>query len=315
VARLLAPAMAFVCIGVGFSDAAFSQSECNRECLIGFADRFTKALVEHEPGRAQLAKNAKYTENGQSLKPGDGLWATAGEDSQYRLYATDPAAGQVVLLGVFKESGTPVVAAIRLKVDVRQVTQAEVIVARNDPAVPFRPELLTAPRSVFNEFVDPGERQPRENLLGLLNTYFDGFDENDTGKRIPFDKECQRIENGAEVSGATDPGADPIRRLGCLEQLNTGWSKMVTSVRERRFLVVDDERGLVFAVEFFDYAGVLKTVKLSDGTTLAVPAGMQKPCSLMVANLIKIKAGKVRLVEAVVVPVPYGMKSGWGRQQ
>ena len=304
---------AFLCLSVGLSNAALSQSECDRECLIGFADRFTKALVDHEPGRAQLAKNVKYTENGQALKPGDGLWATAGEDSPYRLYATDPAAGQVALFGVFKEGGSPVIAAIRLKIDARQVVQAEVIVARNDPSVPFRPELLISPRPVFSEVVEPGDRQQRENLLGLLNTYFDGFDDQDSGKRIPFDKECQRIENGAEVSGATDPNADAIRRLGCLDQLNTGWSKMVTSVRERRFLVVDDERGLVFAVEFFDYSGVLKTVRLNDGTTLAVPPGMQKPCSLLVANLIKIKGGKVRQVEAVVVPVPYGMRSGWTR--
>jgi hypothetical protein len=88
---------------------------------------------------------------------------------------------------------------------------------------------------------------------------------------------------------------------------------MVTAVRERRFLVVDVERGLVFAVEFFDYAGLLKTVRLTDGTTLAVPPGMLKPNSLMVANLLKIKDKKVRQVEAVVVPVPYGMRSGWTR--
>jgi len=315
-ARYFSSTFALTLLGVVVSQAARSQSgeACDRECLIGFADRFIKSLVAHEPGRGQLAKTVKYTENGQTLRPGDGFWASVTEDSTYRIYAADPAAGQVVWLGVMKEGGTPVIVAVRLRVEAREITQAEAVIARNEPAIPFRPELLASPHPLFTEAAPSTDRPSREKMLGIVNTYLDGFDENDSGKGIPFDKECQRIENGLETAGATDPSAEPMRKLGCQEQLNTGHSKLITEVRERRFLVVDDERGLVFAIEFFDYAGLLKTVRLADGTTLAAPAAMQKPCSLMIANLLKIKEGRIRQIEAVVVPVPYGMRSGWARR-
>jgi hypothetical protein len=179
--------------------------------------------------------------------------------------------------------------------------------------VATRPELLVQPRPVFLEALATGERPARENLLGIVTTYFDALDEVDSGRRVPFDKECQRVENGVETASASDPSAEPLRRLNCQEQLNTGFSKMITGVRERRFLVVDDERGLVFAVVFYDHAGLLKSVKLNDGTTLGVPAHAQKPCSLMLAQMFKIKDGKIRQIESVVVPVPYGMRSGWAR--
>jgi hypothetical protein len=314
VARSLVPALALVVLGVGVSDAAFGQSDvCDRECLTGFADRFLKSIVEHEPGRAQLSKTAKYTENGQTLRPGDGLWITASEDAAYRLYAADPAAGQVALLAVIKENGVPVILALRLKIENRLVQQAEAIVSRNEPMGLNRPDLLVTPRAVFLETLAMEDRAPRENLLGIVNTYFDGLDENDTGRRVPFDKECQKVENGIETAASTDNSAEPFRRLSCQEQMNTGFSKMITGVRERRFLVVDDERGLVFAVAFFDHSGLIKIVRLNDGTSMAVPPAALKPYTLMTAHLFKIKNGKIRQIEVVELPVPYGMRSGWAR--
>lgn len=313
-ARNCVPAIALAVMGVGFLGTACAQGEsCDKACLQSFADRFTKAMVEHEPGHAPLAKNVRYTENGQFLKPGDGLWATASDDATYRLYATDVPAGQVVFIGVLKEGGDPVIVAARLRVESRLITQAEVIAARSELSVPFRPELLTTPRPILTETVDSGERLARENMLGIVNAYFDGYDESNSGRRIAFDKDCQRVDNGVETAGASDPNAEALRKLSCQDQLNTGYSKMITAVRERRYIVTDIERGLVFAVVFFDYNGQVRTVKLNDGTTMAVPAAMQHPASLLIGNLVKIKNGRIRQVEGVMVPVPYGMRSGWAR--
>ena len=53
--------------------------DCNRTCLEGFANQYMEALVAHDPSRAPLAKNVKFTENGQELAVGDALWATASD--------------------------------------------------------------------------------------------------------------------------------------------------------------------------------------------------------------------------------------------
>lgn len=305
--------VAWVITGMCFSGTAFSQSEvpCDRECLTGLVDQYLRAVVAHDPSRASLARNVKFTENGQALKPGEGLWATASDDATYRVYFADPAAEQVGFMGVIRENGAPVIVALRMKADNRQLTQVESLVARNDPGGMGRPEALVTPRPLLLEQLSPGDRSPREKLLGIVNSYFDGLDEMDSAKNIPFDKDCQKVENGIETANAIEPNADPLRRMGCAAQLNTGFTKIVTGVRERRYLICDEERGLVYSVAFIDHAGILKTVKLNDGATMAVPQTHQRPLTHMAGTLFKIKGGKIRHIEAVVVPVPYGMKSGW----
>lgn len=314
-ANKIVRAMACAVAGLGAAQGVYGQSavECDRSCLTGFVDQYLKAMVAHEPSKAPLSKTAKITENGQLLKAGDGLWNTISEDASYRIYAADPEAEQVGFIGVVKENGTPVIVALRLRIEKQQITQAETIVARNEPGNPFRPELLVNPNPLYAESLAEGERLPRVNMLGLVNAYFDGLDENDNARRVAFDKDCLRIENGVEMTSVSDPAAEPMRRLNCTDQLNTGWSKIITAVRERRFPVSDIERGLVFAVALFDHAGLLTSVKLNDGTTLGVPAGVQRPTTHMIAGIFKINDRRIRQVETVLVPVPYGMRSGWVR--
>jgi hypothetical protein len=95
------------------------------------------------------------------------------------------------------------------------------------------------------------------------------------------------------------------------EQLDTDFSSFITEIRERRFPVVDEERGLVYAIVFFDHAGTVTTVKLTDGTTMTVPPPYDTPYTDLIGELFKIKNGKIYRIGAVLLPVPYGMPSGW----
>jgi hypothetical protein len=54
--------------------AQAAEPSCDRACLEGFVDQYLAALVAQDPSRLPLAKNARYTENGQELKLGDGMW-------------------------------------------------------------------------------------------------------------------------------------------------------------------------------------------------------------------------------------------------
>ena len=63
--------------------------------------------------------------------------------------------------------------------------------------------------------------------------------------------------------------------------------------------------------KFFDHAGKLKTVTLTNGTKFRVPPVYRKPTTLMVAELFKFKDGKILRIDAVEGWVTYGAKPGW----
>jgi hypothetical protein len=57
-------------------------------------NRYLTALVAHNPLSLPIAKNVRYTENGQKLKLGDGMWGPVSGLGTYKLYFADTVAGQ-----------------------------------------------------------------------------------------------------------------------------------------------------------------------------------------------------------------------------
>ena len=43
---------------------------CDRSCLLAIADTYLSALVAHDPSKAPMAPNAKFTEQGQVMAVG-----------------------------------------------------------------------------------------------------------------------------------------------------------------------------------------------------------------------------------------------------
>jgi hypothetical protein len=75
-------------------------------------------------------------------------------------------------------------------------------------------------------------------------------------------------------------------------------------------VVVDEERGLVFAFAFFDHAaGKTRTFQTPTGRT--VTAGPVVPWTWELAELFKVENGLLHEIEAVLERAPYGMGSGW----
>jgi hypothetical protein len=63
---------------------------------------------------------------------------------------------------------------------------------------------------------------------------------------------------------------------------------------------------------FFDHTGTVASFRL-DGKEVAVPVDFRRPKTLQIGELFKIEQGRIRQIEAVLLDVPYGMKSGWDR--
>ena len=164
----------------------------------------------------------------------------------------------------------------------------------------------------------------RADLIKTANMYFSGMQRNDGKGQYPFADDCNRIENGRQSTNLpTPPGEtrpDPktatnySAQWSCLEQFKSGLLHFVTRIRDRRYVAVDRERGIVFSFAFFDHsAGDTRHFKTPDGR--AVTAGPAQPWTWEIAELFKIERGKIRQIEAVLDRSPYGMLSGWSSWQ
>ncbi len=315
---------------------SMSSSSCDRACLDGFVDKYLDAVVAHDPSQIPVTKLVKFTENGQQLELGDGFWRTATARGKYKLYVDDVPAGQVGFLGTMEEAGQPVIVALRLKIDERKVSEVETIVARGAMATGGAKSLekMGSPRRAFLEDVPETDRVPRLDLIKTANEYFSGMQQdNGKGDYSFFADDCDRLENGMQTtnnmtpmpglaaSGAPrpapsrkyDPAVNPTMYSAgwsCKDQFRSGLLHFVTRIRDRRYPIVDQERGIVFSFAFFDHsAGNTRNFETPDGR--AVTAGPTTPWTWELAELFKVDHNQLHQIEAVLTQAPYGMGSGW----
>jgi hypothetical protein len=302
---------------------------CDRACLVGFLDRYLDALVAHDPKRLPLAATVKYTENGQRLTLPDGFWNSATAKGTYRLDVVDIVAGQAVTFVTMREApANPVQMALRLRLQGGQITEIEKIVARGDFAAGGVKNLeAMKPRAAFFRETPPADRVSRAELVRVANMYFTGMQRNDGKGPYPFADDCDRLENGMQTTNAPSAAGrnggpprttklDPKTSSNydamwtCREQFESGLLHFVYRIRDRRYVVVDQDRGLVVAFAFFDHpAGSTRTFKTPDGRT--VTAGPEQPWTWEIAELFKVEKGLLHEIEAILERSPYGMTSGW----
>src|SRR5207244_7086142 len=83
--------------------------------------------------------------------------------------------------------------ALRLKVVDRKITEAEHLIARI--AAPSQLNALKTPRAAFFQAVPEAQRNQRNILLLIANSYYDALTQNN-GELAPFADDCGRRENG-----------------------------------------------------------------------------------------------------------------------
>jgi hypothetical protein len=307
---LAALAVCGVLLSIGAAPAR-AADPCDRACLENHVDQVLAAMIAHNPSQLRLARTVRYTEDGVELRIGDGLWGTATARGKYKLYVADPEAGQVGYYGTFSENGAMDYIALRLKVTEALISEIEVILARpstmmgaGNPmgAAGQAMEQRGQPRPQFLETVPPAERMSRQELTEIANSYFMGL-ANQTGKTTaPFAPTCERLENGMQT---TNQKANASIAPG--GQQKSGWFAFVTEIRDRRFPIVDVERGLVMSFGFFDHNAAARSYAMADGKM--VPNILQTPTTIEISELFEIRKGKIDQVEAVINSVPYAMRS------
>ena len=201
--------------------------------------------------------------------------------------------------------------ALRLKVVAGAITEAETIVCRSMEFGPF-PVIDDArrPRPLMLADVPQAQRRPRERMISIADGYFDTLQLNDGTLFTAFTDDCDRIENGLQTTNNPTMPDYPIAAMGCADQFRQGQYIYDDRLRDRRFPLVDEEKGIVLAGGFIDHCGKVVDVTWTDGVTKAT-SPFHFPHSFALLEMFKIEGGRIAGVEAVFVTVPYNMPSAW----
>jgi hypothetical protein len=284
--------------------------------LEALVEGYVDALVAHTPERLRASPRCRFTENGVELELGDGLWGTASGLGAYRHSVLDPEAGQAGFVGVVRELGVDAILALRLGVADGLLTEVETVVIR-DPRGAGQYERLGDPDPRWRATTPAAQSLPRRHLVALADAYWSGLERNDGRGVYPFADACERTENGTRTTNRPAPapyghwGIEDFVTRSARAQFELGFFRFVSRVRARRFPVVDEARSVVLSFALLDHGGTADSVRLTDGRLLAYPPYFLTPRTLLVAEAFKVEKGLLRLVEANLTEVPYGMAAAW----
>ena len=292
----------------GLSSAVI-PSDCDHACLIGSLHSYLDALVHKDMTRAKFAPNVRFTENDVEMPVGhEGVWNSISSVAATGLEVADTTTGNAAWFGTIEEHGEPAYYAMRIKVRDGQIAEVETVVDRKGtlPA-PFGDPAKLVHDPEFAAVLPVEQRRARERLISVANGYFSTVELNDGQVLTEFDSDCQRTENGVSTTRG-GAGAAAIAQ-GCESQFKLGIYRINKRVRERRYELVDEERGVVVGTGFFDHANTFDTYKTTDGKEMKT--ALKWPNSLSLMEAFKIRNGKIYRVEAVFTYIPYFMHSPW----
>jgi hypothetical protein len=264
--------------GSGAMSAA--AEACDRACLVQFNTDYLTALTGRNAAGLATAPNVRFTENGKDLPLTDGLWKVAMKLDTFRQDFSEVANGQTGGFVVLDDDAGVVLLSFRMKVVDRKVTELETIVARTGQATFFSPNALTMNDPMYDMALEMSERAPRMKLIEIVDTYFQGIESGD-GSKIPVDASASRNENGSTT--ASGAGVANLAMFSYIEEVT------------RRYLIVDEERGVVFANILFQIP-------------MGIGGGSR---TLHLSELFKVKSGKIMKIQAFMVNQPLGTPSGW----
>jgi hypothetical protein len=312
-----AAALAMLCLAacVAAAPARAADKACDRACLEGLVGKYLQALAAHDPARLQAGRGFRFIENDQPLKPGQGTWASVSGLGSYRHDFADPQTSAAGCICTVRENDVPALLDIRLKLDGEAISEIETFVIRDALAGARYEQELGAPEPLWLQPVAPADRIAREALIATVDKYFTGMQRNDPkGDYSFFDPDCNRLEHATQTTNLKTPQAyghsndTDFSSMGCEAQFKTGFLGFVTEIRDRRYLVVDEERQAVFAFADFDHNGTVRVLHLSTGKDFRVPAYFDTPRTLQVAEAFRMRRDKIHRIEMTLTELPYGMR-------
>jgi hypothetical protein len=314
---------------------AYTSGTCDRKCLVKLMKDYLAALVTHDPSAVPFDRYVKFTQNTAEIPVGYGLWETAsGGPSEFQVYAADPVNQQVAALVMMKENNNEdILLGVRLALRRGKISEAEHHVVKSNE---INIRNLKKPRPGLIEDIAPEDKTPRDQMLDIGLSYYDALTGED-GTLAPFALECQRRENGGISVGGTEEdfpepkeaprdfappeGVDPeMMKLAkalslvpntCEGQITAGVWGYISEIRNRRLLVIDEQKGLAVGFSNLYHDSKLKTMPLKGVPGVDSVPAFQGTFNMPAIHFFKIKKGKIYDIEATGLVLPYGTKTGW----
>lgn len=316
----LAVAAILTMLGGPFAPKALASGpipvDCDRACLEGLANDYLNALVAHDPKKLPLAADVRYTEQDQVMDVGDGFWGTATEVGHFRACFSDPVVEQIGCIVTMHEGDHLLIMGLRLRVELGRITEIETNYYRQGGGGPSGIAALDAktPDPIWTQTVPEDQRVSRAKMIATANMYFAGLENNDGKGNYPFADDCNRVENGMQTTN--NPTLSPNAAfnafgMSCMAQFKSGYYAVVTRIHHRRFPIVDQERGVVWANVVFDQNGTVQEEHLTTGQTVSMK-GFNRPDSLEVTEAFKINGGLIHRILMVGSGLQYHLNSAWG---
>jgi hypothetical protein len=240
----------------GTGGTGSSADGCTRELLKSTVDAYYTALAAHDASTLPLADDVKFTENGEALEVGEGLWRTGGM-VKFKQSALDTQTCMTVTESVVPDGNTDIPLGLRLKLVAQRITEIETIAVRSgDYLVASNTGNMIALASDSWETIVPEAQRPtRDQLESWINKYFKMFPMGGCN----LASGCRRMENGFSLGcsvGATCSTMEPGSGAG---------------VMEPRLIVVDVEAGMAAGfVMFMDRYSDFHLIKLVGGQVQGV---------------------------------------------
>jgi hypothetical protein len=209
------------------------SGRCNRDALRQRADAYIAAMYTGDLGTIRRHPSLRYTENGQTVLLGRGLWLNRLR-AEFVRHALDEVNCSSVAVAVLSGNTGRVIFGVRLRYLEEQLLEIEAQVVQPNLQF-FNPaEIIPTGPDPWAEPVPLALRMSRDGLNQLVANYFDSVS---APAVLPAsDPGCRRRQNGALMA----------QQGSCAIPPGTG------AFTEKRYAVIDETHGIVTAVVLSD---------------------------------------------------------------
>jgi hypothetical protein len=298
--RSLRNVVALAALAAGAAAPAHAQSPaCDRACLTGFVDAYYAALFANDAARLPQAARARITDNAAEKRLADTFWSSA-EEAVWRFDIVNTERGDTGTQAVIRNAdGSKTMHMVRLKVANGAITEIEVIKAnQGDADRLWGPDQLTAVSPDLTLSIREAERDSYYDLIAAAEGYWRAFQTNGTPEYHPARllPDARRYENGLQTTG--------LVRDGVYQSAQRGFDEgrfLNRNIWDRRYPVVDEERGIVLSIVRFGIKG--------GATSQSAITSNDR----LVAEFFAVKRGYIQEVQAVLFNLPDAQPTGWPR--
>ena len=278
---------------------AFAQAPCDRACLTKIVDAYFAALIANDAGTLRQAARARITQNGAEKKLAETFWDSA-QSIAYRFDIVNTNRGDTGTESVIVNAdGSKTMHMLRLKVAGGAITEIETIKANQGEADRlWDPDRLSSVSPDLQLTIREAERDSYYGLIAAAEGYWRAFQTNGTPDYhpAPLMPDARRFENGLQTTGLVRDGQFVSAQSG----FDAG--RFVNrNIWDRRYPVVDEERGIVLSIVRFGLKGGAQSQ--SAATTN----------DRLVAEFFAVKRGQIQEIQAVLFNLPDAKPTGWPR--